>query len=201
MAAATVYELGTMALDAAGYGDEVEAFETGAMNAIGIKTDDQKLEEKKGRIEVGKKKMDSLVNKINASDLSQEEKDSQISELETAAANISKTGNRRNNQMRSKAKKTFSKYEDLYGEVDLNASVLPPSSASKIEDISSQAKKAEAAMMVPQVNVPPQPAPKVNVPQQPAPNISVSAVLPRTNMPDNANLTGSQSRIPRLIVG
>ena len=202
LAASTVYELGTMALEEAGYGDQVEAFETGAINAIGIKTDDQKLEDKKARVEIGKKKMDALVKKVNASDLSKEEKDVQIRELETAAENISKTGNRRNAKMNSNARKTFSKYEDLYGEVDLtNASTPPPSSASQIEDTSSQAKKAEASLLAPQVNIPQQPAPNVNVPPQPAPNISVSAVLPRTNMPDNYNLTGSQSRIPRLIVG
>ena len=101
-----------------------------------------------------------------------------------------------------KADRTFAQYEKKYGAVDLEEPMAPvPQSSTAIEAQTEEANEAEVAAMVPQVNVPPQMPPNVNVPPQPAPNISVSAVLPRTNMPDNSYLTGSQGRLPKLIVG
>ena len=51
----------------------------------------------------------------------------------------------------------------------------------------------------PIVNVPEQPAPNVNVPP-PAPNVNVAAVLPRTGLPRDLELTTGQARLPKFIV-
>lgn len=203
--AATVYDLGTMGLEAAGFGDEVEAFEegatTGVTNFFGFDNDEQEAEADAAKVALNTKKFESLVEKIDASDLNNEEKMRQKAELQKALDNSGDVDWFGDADAR-KADRTFAQYEKKYGAVDLEEPMAPvPQSSTAIEAQTEEANEAEVAAMVPQVNVPPQMPPNVNVPPQPAPNISVSAVLPRTNMPDNSYLTGSQGRLPKLIVG
>ena len=40
----------------------------------------------------------------------------------------------------------------------------------------------------------------VNIPPQPAPNVNVAAVLPRTGLPRDLELTTGQARLPKFIV-
>lgn len=200
LAAATVYELGTAALSAAGYDEEVEAFETGAMNAVGIETDEQELEKDNAKMALNKKKMDALVQKIDASDLSEEEKTSQKAQLSTALENSGDVDMFGDREARM-ADRTFAKFEKKYGATDLEApTASAPESAAAIEAQTTEAKAAEAAAMAPQVNVAPAAAPNVNVPPSPAPNVSVTAVMPRTAMPSDPSAIGIQARSPKLIV-
>ena len=200
LAAATVYELGTAALSAAGYDKEVEAFETGAMNMVGIETDEQELEKDNAKMALNKKKMDALVQKIDASDLSEEEKTSQKAELSTALENSGDVDMFGDREARM-ADRTFAKFEKKYGATDLEApTASAPESAAAIEAQTTEAKAAEAAAMAPQVNVAPAAAPNVNVPPSPAPNVSVTAVMPRTAMPSDPSAIGIQARSPKLIV-
>ena len=199
MAAATVYELGTMALEKAGLGEEVEAFETGVTNFFGFDTDEQELEADAAKVALNTKKMNDLVQKIDMADITDEEKERQKAELQKALDNSGDVDWFGDAEAR-RADNTFAKYEKKYGAVDLEAPSTPlPQSAMAIEAETVTAKEAEVAAMVPQVNVPPQMPPQVNVPQQPTPNISVSAVLPRTNMPSELSSHGIQARIPKLI--
>ena len=200
LAAATVYELGTAALSAAGYDEEVEAFETGAMNAVGIETDEQELEKDNAKMALNKKKMDALVQKIDASDLSEEEKTSQKAQLSTALENSGDVDMFGDREARM-ADRTFAKFEKKYGATDLEApTASAPESAAAIEAQTTEAKAAEVAAMAPQVNVAPAAAPNVNVPPSPAPNVSVTAVMPRTAMPSDPSAIGIQARSPKLIV-
>jgi len=200
LAAATVYELGTAALSAAGYDEEVEAFETGAMNMVGIETDEQELEKDNAKMALNKKKMDALVQKIDASDLSEEEKTSQKAQLSTALENSGDVDTFGDREARM-ADRTFAKFEKKYGATDLEApTASAPESAAAIEAQTTEAKAAEAAAMAPQVNVAPAAAPNVNVPPSPAPNVSVTAVMPRTAMPSDPSAIGIQARSPKLIV-
>lgn len=199
MAAATVYELGTMALEKAGLGEEVEAFETGVTNFFGFDTDEQELEADAAKVALNTKKMNDLVQKIDMADITDEEKERQKAELQKALDNSGDVDWFGDREARM-ADKTFAQYEKKYGAVDLEApSTPPPQSAMAIEAETVTAKEAEAAAMVPQVNVPPQMPPQVNVPPQPAPQVSVSAVLPRTNLPADTSAHGNQARIPKLI--
>lgn len=199
MAAATVYELGTMALEKAGLGEEVEAFETGVTNFFGFDNDEQELEKDAAKVALNTKKMNDLVQKIDMADITDEEKERQKAELQKALDESGDVDWFGDAEAR-RADRTFARYEKVYGAVDLETPMTPPpQSAMAIEAETVTAKEAEAAAMVPQVNIPPQMPPQVNVPPQPAPQVSVSAVLPRTNLPADTSAHGNQARIPKLI--
>ena len=200
--AATVYDLGTMALEAAGYGEEVEAFETGAMNLVGIETDEQEAEKDAEKIAINTKKLNALVPQImNDVTLDDEQKQKAIKELEVSLANSGDVDLFGDREARI-ADRTFAKFERQYGEVDLSQDYAPvtPMSADQIETQTTDAQLAEALSLQPIVNVPEQPTPNVNIPPSPQPNINVSAILPRTNLPRDFYLTGSQSNIPKFVV-
>ena len=200
--AATVYDLGTMALEAAGYGEQVEAFETGAMNLVGIETDEQEDIKDAEKIAMNTKKLNALVPQImNDVNLDDEQKQKAIKELEVSLANSGDVDLFGDREARI-ADRTFAKFERQYGEVDLSKDYAapPPMSANQIETQTTDAQLAEALSLQPIVNVPEQPAPNVNIPTQPQPNINVSAILPRTNLPRDFYLTGSQSNIPKFVV-
>ena len=200
--AATGYDLVTMGLEAAGYGEQVEAFETGAMNLVGIETDEQEAEKDAEKIAINTKKLNALVPQImNDETLDDEQKQKAIKELEVSLANSGDVDLFGDREARI-ADRTFAKFERQYGEVDLSKDYAPvtPMSADQIETQTTDAQLAEALSLQPIVNVPQQPTPNVNVPTQPAPNINVSAILPRTNLPRDFHLTGSQSYIPKFVV-
>jgi hypothetical protein len=200
MAAATVYELGTMALEKAGYGEEVEAFETGAMNLAGIETDEQEIEKDAAKVALNEKKMQALVKKIDSSDLTDQQKTFQKAELQKALNNSGDVDTFGDRKARI-ADRTFKRYEKMYGEVEIESPMTPPpQSSNSIESETSQAREAELLAMIPDIQIPPQIPPTVNVPNQPAPNVSVSAVLPRTNLPSELSSFGNQARIPKLVV-
>ena len=170
------------------------------MNAVGIETDEQELEKDNAKMALNKKKMDALVQKIDASDLSEEEKTSQKAQLSTALENSGDVDMFGDREARM-ADRTFAKFEKKYGATDLEApTASAPESAAAIEAQTTEAKAAEVAAMAPQVNVAPAAAPNVNVPPSPAPNVSVTAVMPRTAMPSDPSAIGIQARSPKLIV-
>ena len=200
--AATVYDLGTMALEAAGYGEQVEAFETGAMNLVGIETDEQEAEKDAEKIAMNTKQLNALVpQSMNDVTLDDEQKQKAIKELEVSLANSGDVDLFGDREARI-ADRTFAKFERKYGEVDLSQDYAPvtPMSADQIETQTTDAQLAEALSLQPIVNVPQQPTPNVNIPPSPQPNINVSAILPRTNLPRDFHLTGSQSYIPKFVV-
>ena len=200
--AATVYDLGTMALEAAGYGEQVEAFETGAMNLVGIETEEQEATKDAEKIAMNTKKLNALVPQImNDVNLDDEQKQKAIKELEVSLANSGDVDLFGDREARI-ADRTFAKFERQYGEVDLSKDYAapPPMSADQIEGNTDQAKMSEALSLQPIVNVPEQPAPNVNIPPPPQPNINVSAILPRTNLPRDFYLTGSQAYVPKFVV-
>jgi len=200
--AATIYELGAFGLEQMGYGDEVEAFETGVMNLIGVETDEQEAEKDAAKIAMNTKKFNALVPQImNDDSLDEDQKKKAIAKLEESLMNSGDVDAFGDAAARN-ADRTFAKFERQYGEVDLSKDYAapPPMSADQIEGNTDQAKMSEALSLQPIVNVPEQPAPNVNVPTPPTPNINVSAILPRVNLPRDLFLTGSQSKLPKFVV-
>ena len=203
MIASGAYDGITLGMRAMGYGDKVDAFEDGVSDFLGIESEEEKAErldqEKNARTEA----TDRIITRIQESDLSDEDKTAEIEKVQEASKNSNnQAAGRGGANKRSKGNRAIKQFKEKYNVEDLvdQTTAPPPQSSKQIEETTQSQQQAMLEQQQPIVNVPEQPAPNVNVPPPPAPNVNVAAVLPRTSLPRDLELTTGQARLPKFIV-
>ena len=203
MVVSGAYDGITFGMRAMGYGDKVDAFEDGVADALGIESEEEKAErldqEKNARTEA----TDRIITRIQDSDLSDEDKQAEIEKVQEALKNSNVQGGGRGGaKKRTTGSRNLKKFQEKYNVEDLvdQTTAPPPQSSKQVEETTQEQQQAMLEQQQPVVNIPEQPAPNVNVPPQPAPNVQVAAVLPRTGLPRDLELTTGQARLPKFIV-